>query len=418
MLNWQMFMKKRKQPRTNSAPRSPGPSTFTEESTVDLGTIVILDIVDFSIHDMGKQKAMVRKLWACLRKWRQLKGKSLLNCTGDGALFVLNPDSVNMMQLVTDAHEIIQQMSTDSGNARADLRIGMHVGSFCCLKLDKSLPLQAIGTGPNECQRVCSVGGAGDIVVSNQFFNRCEAQFKDISARFWPIGSAPPHEITVKHNELAEVRFFQSDVKKPKIAPERIRTAEVLNNQARSVCKEIWDKFSEFAVERTEQDPKVRVSLFAPRSRRLGEVASPNLIDKPGVLRLTNIRIENAKFTEGSNGTPYTDTDWPVGLAFSSRKTQTENNLANFVDEEEKYIQQLGSKGVESGRVRDFGKKPRCLIATPIIFEGTAEPLAVLCLDAGVPLNLASPADLNTFADESIVSQRAQLAMIWRLGVR
>ena len=150
-----------------------GPVIGVPQRPVEVhGVVLIADLVDFSIQLTSVQEKLVRKLWSALEAHPFCKdspGGVLVNSTGDGLLLAW-PSGTNCDRVLELAEHLIEVMrdKRDDHDESSGLRVGIHYGRFAVMDLTRllRLPTQVIGTAPNECARIVSLGDADDIVIT------------------------------------------------------------------------------------------------------------------------------------------------------------------------------------------------------------------------------------------------------------
>ncbi|MCC6415546.1 MAG: hypothetical protein IT582_06530 [Opitutaceae bacterium] len=375
------------------------------------GFILIGDIVDFSKMSQEDQVAAVSHLWRFFAKpaWEKWHERAYFNCTGDG--LVLTCPTGRHREFVDVAGALIKHMH--SARPRVGLRIGLHLGPFSQPRLAGVNDLQAIGTGINQCARLCPLGDDGDIALSEEFVKGWYNEEQDkISRSLAPPLEEPAIEVFIKHSETMLVRFHRSKLTKGRPPPRRIqdydRARSLLLDLLRDMEQVVEGALRNASTRIKKHQLDIRVSLFAEqfRQRRLQ-------------LRATDLRYQRSGTTVMPGDTVYPIDHGgrgPVGRAFASpqKGCQVINNLPTPA-KVDAYVAAMGRQtGLEADIVRQFQRKAQTFIAIPFGLD-PGKASGVICIDIMDPLTEFPIEELKSFAKELSNAYALTVAALWRI---
>jgi class 3 adenylate cyclase len=143
---------------TTSGASSPQPS-------LEMASVLFMDIVSFSLNSMEKQQALLNDLQEIVRGTRQFQeaqsAHQLISLpTGDGMALVFFQDPVIPVRCAIEIQSALRR------NPELRLRAGVHIGPIF-RHADIKDNINVVGGGINMAQRVMDCGDAGHILISS-----------------------------------------------------------------------------------------------------------------------------------------------------------------------------------------------------------------------------------------------------------
>lgn len=379
--------------------------------STDAGVIIISDIVNFSLQKGNKQKELIIKLWKFLENNQFLdKPGKVLNGTGDGILIAfpnLQAPQVTHLDVVKFCKEWIKYMKT--GTNKTDLRIGIHQGHFERIKLKDIKEIQAIGTGPNNCARIASIGDAGDIVVSEEFVRSWNRLENGVLKKFSPSEEDSAHLLYVKHERPQSIRVL----KRPRMkTPQKIGFIEVVREmiigQLEQVEKTFCRSFKIIDNSLSQEKLSLRVSILAPVRIDGGRF----LCSTPFRYHYKNESTVKGKTKYKITGIP----SGPPGQCFFINDTIILRNLPDPESSYKSYCNKLLKTNLTKKEVGDFSRKARSFICIPIGLT-IHEPIAVICVDSRDPLKNIFKKNIRDIAEVIKNQYNIVLSALWKLRI-
>lgn len=386
------------------------------------GLILICDIVDFSHLSRQEQKAAVERLWNFINhdRWEDLLGVDrIINGTGDGFMIAC-PDHAQEVQhrdFIDFADAMVRHMAR-ARPRRIGLRIGIHQGAFTWLDLKFKLhelgecrARQGIGKGINRCARIVAIGDDGDITVSEKFIEEwADTDEERVRRNFSPRPPKDAFEVTVKHGETLELRFFRPGGRVNRPWPKKMEAVRAAQKQLRVQLQLILNGFCYYVA---LLDPTlkvrnldVRVSLFAE-----------GLLDDERLLLPTKFRHHQRDHGIQEGATCYSVTGagaGPAGRAYVGHQIEIWPHLPDPKKAGRDYIRALSKTGLDRATIRGFYRKARAFIAFPFGMQ-PSRPDGVVCIDTMHPLlGLTNPQirDIARFLQRHFA---VTLSALWRL---
>ncbi|HEY6393696.1 MAG TPA: adenylate/guanylate cyclase domain-containing protein, partial [Bryobacteraceae bacterium] len=132
--------------------------------SVEMASVLFLDIVGYSMHPMERQSRLLTELQQIVRRAEDFKisnscGNLISLPTGDGMAMVFFHDPIAPVRCAFEISEALKQ------NPALQLRMGVHSGPVY-RHADIKDELNVLGGGINFAQRVMDCGDAGHILVS------------------------------------------------------------------------------------------------------------------------------------------------------------------------------------------------------------------------------------------------------------
>jgi len=151
----------------SSASVAPKPKFSTASSgakSVEMASVLFLDIVSYSMQPMERQSRLLTELQGIVRGTEDFKisnscGNLISLPTGDGMAMVFFHDPIAPVRCAMEISEALKQ------NPALQLRMGVHSGPIY-RHADIKDELNVLGGGINIAQRVMDCGDAGHILVS------------------------------------------------------------------------------------------------------------------------------------------------------------------------------------------------------------------------------------------------------------
>ncbi|MEY2438667.1 MAG: hypothetical protein QOI34_52, partial [Verrucomicrobiota bacterium] len=141
-------------------------SIATEDSRLEIGHVLFIDIVGYSRRFVNEQTALIQRLNNLVRASEQFRkaeaaGKLITIPTGDGMalVFFTTPD--------TPVRCAIEINKADQEDPRIELRMGIHSGPVDRVA-DVNARTNIAGAGINTAQRVMDCGDSGHILLSQR----------------------------------------------------------------------------------------------------------------------------------------------------------------------------------------------------------------------------------------------------------
>lgn len=386
--------------------------------------ILIADIEGFSPLPDAQQRYLSPRLWSFVEAHplvRRLGDECPCNGTGDGILVAATRNDANVEhgEFLALAEEIVDHMAGGAYPCR--VRVGVHEGPL--RRIDGLGKTQVVGTGPNICARVTSIGDGGQVIVSERFVQSYVDEVgASVLSRFEPGVEEAPIEVFVKHGESVRIRQLVAQMgrsSRPQGAIERARTApgklEALQH-VESRIRQRLVRIERGIVEALGQlDPHVTPSTLSTRVSLLAPQGSPG----ERVLSATSFRFHRHSSFVGRGMARYSlegDGAGPPGRAFVDRKVIALTRLSPFdCDKPDLYCRKLVTRwGLETSNIVAWQRKPRSLIAIPIGIRPDKTD-AVICIDLDDPLANVPIASVRKVAERMMVLHGEALAALWAL---
>ncbi len=383
------------------------------------GVFVMLDVVGFSKLQQHQQVYVVRRLWDFLGAHPTITGnpRALVNCTGDGMLFACpaDPEKVREQDIVELVRGCMDHMR--GGDPSAHLRAGIHRGPYTAQKLPGLERPQAIGSGPNECARICSIGDAGHVVVSDWFCTRWAVPQPGALNLFKHKDG--PFSVPVKHGVQLNVRLYVGGTATDGDAPppERISTLDLVESRLFELLAELEEFFLQFLIEHGGKKAGITSKVLRPRISIFGVDLSGKPMLRPTTFRYC--RHDTRKATgRGTSYSAHQPCEGPVGMAYISRGVVAINDLPDPVNEFPKYARRLEKKfNLEKDKVQNFAVMARSFVAFPFgLSDNEKAPIdGVVCVDTLSPLSHISHRNLCQVGEDLWHMYKLVLAGLYRL---
>lgn len=384
------------------------------------GFIVLIDIVDFSLLVADEQERCVRALWAAVEGHGAVTSNSevLHSGTGDGILSAFPRNGVTVPHHVVLEFAEAVAHAAEAHTPPFHIRVGVHEGEFA--RLHGLGSLQVVGTGPNECARVCSIGDGGHIVVSEEFVASWAKQSKGIHIKFQPSEPDHPVEVFVKHGVSMRVRLFRrARADQPVGADEPVPRKFVVLDAVEARIRRI--------LEEVEQLVLGEVAARLPRSNGLRERLSIRTSlcatrSTDGVTRLvpTDYRFNHAKDGVGKGVSQYRvqPAEGPPGAAYATGAVQAVVGLPAYERARPNaYLEHVERElNVPREVARRWQRHARSFLSVP--FGLTSSKVdGVLCIDILDPLVGFPRDDLLTLG--ALIEQQyaVLLAALWAVRI-
>jgi hypothetical protein len=391
-----------------SLPANPSGSVAAESAaTVESGFIVVGDLWNFSSLPPARVEPVIDHMWSVAREVGLLGD---LHCgLLDGLVIVLRRGWYG--DVIEQCNLWLKRMHEELAGRgfRCRPRLAVHRGDFYHIDSKNLL----VGAGPNECSRLCSMAGPGQMVLSEDFVRgwRTDLGGEAIGdpQEFAPRLDEPPIGIQIKPGVQSMFRYYRHNLGASVVTPALIR-ADHAEKVLMKVVQEIEDEFVDLVTE----------SCSGLTAGRIGATVSILVCDRIRLdaprLVTTNFRYSRRSHRNGSVPARPRDQlcfeidtskkrgQGPAGLAFVTKKPYVTPALPPYRETrtgESRYAQILTSPpwNMPANVLEHLTPKPRRLLAIPCWLHGNLPHAeAVIEIDTLHPLDGVSDEFLHQCA--------------------
>jgi len=400
---------------TQPAPGSP----IAKSQRLDTqGAIVLaMDIRDFSLMGADAQREAIKALWHIIQQPSTAVRSIDVLPHEDGVLLIF-PAAEGAHQAVRAlTHSWISALSALS----VELRVALHQGVVSRLEIPALATTVSFGTTINECRKLCSFSGSGQIVISDSFLDGWEdlggAAYDDLS----PGRGKAPFDVMVKEDRQIGIRISGD---KDGELPKRLAFLNFVDREIFGRLDLIEEAFVDFlrcpTLRHVRRLTSPRISILSP-VRRHGKLFLTSSLFRyqHGDQDVKKPTIKQMLAKPGRTFSFY-DLDPPgsgtCGRAFVSGKIQIATGLPDFRADEVGYIRRWkDSWGMDEEDVLGFSRKSRAVISIPFGIKDWPT-LGVVCLDCMHPLTggrKLKPSSLLQFCREIDDEFMSELSLLW-----
>lgn len=363
-----------------------GENSVPREVDKPIGYILMVDIAGYSKLPVTAQLLAVEFLSEQFQAMKVIRDRAVgdfsVNGTGDGfVLAVPATRDQTLPDLLAGAVEMIRNCQTfapKGRKVRLEIKAAIYEGQFHFGLTLFGIGGQAIGHGMNMAARLCDLAAPSQLLVHETVVERLiDDDGEDLSVVFEPIAGNPCLDAPVKHGVQLRYRAVDA-VGLVTDYSTRVRHMYLMRKSLKKGIGTLATWVNDALLDGNTKSP-IRVSLWTPDEKGRF-LACPEYRAVAKTQSLTGTALMRPSATVYS----LAPAAGPLAKAFDKHGKPHWEIRRYSTSGSANYVEEWVADGVDRKTVQGFSRKPRSLVALPLVWDDKA--LGVLCIDTQVAI--------------------------------